>query len=230
MQLEVGKIYEGKVTGIREFGAFVELEKGTTGMVHISEVANTYVSQIKDFLEEGQTVKVKVLSLGEDGKISLSIKKALPAPPPRSPRPEGSFNRGGNGGQGGFHGGRGGNGGGQGGFHGGQGGSRGGQGGFHGGQGGGFHGGQGGSHGGQGGQRSGGFQPRPNGRGRTPYVERKEPQDFSKNPPPIFDGGANSGNSDFEDMLNKFKTVSEERYTDLKKTTDNKRKSPSRRK
>ncbi|MCD8095120.1 MAG: S1 RNA-binding domain-containing protein [Ruminococcus sp.] len=78
MQLEVGKIYDGKVTGITKFGAFVELEKGTTGMVHISEVAATYVNEIKDFLTEGQQVKVKVLSLGDNGKISLSIKKALP--------------------------------------------------------------------------------------------------------------------------------------------------------
>lgn len=78
MQLEVGKIYEGKVTGITKFGAFVELEKGVTGMVHISEIANTYVNEIKDHVTEGQTVKVKVLSLGEKGKVSLSIKKALP--------------------------------------------------------------------------------------------------------------------------------------------------------
>lgn len=83
MQLDVGKIYEGKVTGITKFGAFVELEPGTTGMVHISEVANTFVNEIKDFLSEGQTVKVKVLSVGEDGKISLSIKKAADNPPPR---------------------------------------------------------------------------------------------------------------------------------------------------
>lgn len=83
MQLDVGKIYEGKVTGITKFGAFVELEPGTTGMVHISEVANTFVNEIKDFLTEGQTVKVKVLSVGEDGKISLSIKKAADNPPPR---------------------------------------------------------------------------------------------------------------------------------------------------
>ena len=76
MQLDVGKIYEGKVTGITKFGAFVELEPGTTGMVHISEVANTYVNEIKDHLAEGQAVKVKVLSVSEEGKISLSIKKA----------------------------------------------------------------------------------------------------------------------------------------------------------
>ncbi len=83
MQLEVGKIYEGKVTGITKFGAFVELEPGTTGMVHISEVANSFVSEIKDHLTDGQQVKVKVLSVGEDGKISLSIKKAVDNPPPQ---------------------------------------------------------------------------------------------------------------------------------------------------
>ena len=81
MQPEVGKIYEGKVTGITKFGAFVELEPGTTGMVHISEVANTFVNEIKDHLTEGQQVKVKVLGISEEGKISLSIKKALPPPP-----------------------------------------------------------------------------------------------------------------------------------------------------
>ena len=83
MQREVGKIYEGKVTGITKFGAFVELEPGTTGMVHISEVANTFVNEIKDHLTEGQTVKVKVLAVNDDGKISLSIKKAVDNPPPR---------------------------------------------------------------------------------------------------------------------------------------------------
>lgn len=107
MQLEVGKIYEGKVTGITKFGAFVELEKGTTGMVHISEVANTYVSEIKDHIQEGETVKVKVLSLGDDGKISLSIKKAQPRPerPERSDRPQRN-NRQGGGDRGGRPGGR----------------------------------------------------------------------------------------------------------------------------
>lgn len=80
MNLEVGKIYDGKVTGITKFGAFVELDKNTTGMVHISEIANTFVSEIRDHLSEGQEVKVKVLSMGDDGKISLSIKKALPTP------------------------------------------------------------------------------------------------------------------------------------------------------
>ncbi len=85
MQVEVGAVLEGKVTGITKFGAFVDLGEGKTGMVHISEVAATYVKEIRDFLQEGQTVKAKVLTVGEDGKISLSIKRAEP-PAPRAPR------------------------------------------------------------------------------------------------------------------------------------------------
>ncbi|MBQ6707893.1 MAG: S1 RNA-binding domain-containing protein [Clostridia bacterium] len=76
MPVEVGAIFEGKITGITNFGAFVEFGDNLTGMVHISEVASTYVKEIRDYLTEGQTVKVKVMSVGEDGKISLSIKKA----------------------------------------------------------------------------------------------------------------------------------------------------------
>ncbi len=76
MQVETGSILEGKVTGITNFGAFVELPGGKTGMVHISEVASAFVTDIRQHLTENQTVKVKVLSVGEDGKISLSIKKA----------------------------------------------------------------------------------------------------------------------------------------------------------
>lgn len=86
MQPEIGKIYEGKVTGITKFGAFVELEPGKTGMVHISEVASTYVNEIRDHLTEGQMVKVKVLSLTDDGKIALSIKKALDNRPEKDQR------------------------------------------------------------------------------------------------------------------------------------------------
>ena len=78
MQLEVGSVVEGKVTGITKFGAFVELPDGKTGMVHISEVAPTYVKEIRDFVTENQTVKVKILSIGDDGKVSLSMKKAVP--------------------------------------------------------------------------------------------------------------------------------------------------------
>lgn len=91
MQLEVGKIYEGKVTGITKFGAFVDVVedgKKVTGMVHISEVASTFVNEIKDHLQEGQTVKVKVLSVSEDGKTSMSIKKAQAPEPGQQKRPQ----------------------------------------------------------------------------------------------------------------------------------------------
>lgn len=87
MQLEVGEIYEGKVTGITKFGAFVSFEGGRTGMVHISEVAPVFVNEIKDFVTEGQMVKVKVLAISEEGKISLSMKKALPEGQQRKPAP-----------------------------------------------------------------------------------------------------------------------------------------------
>ncbi len=79
MEYEVGAVLEGKVTSITKFGAFVALEGGRSGLVHISEIANTYVNDVHDFLQEGQTVKVKLLAI-KDGKLDLSIKKALPAP------------------------------------------------------------------------------------------------------------------------------------------------------
>ncbi len=75
-QVEIGEILNGKVSGITRFGVFVDLGEGKTGMVHISEVASTFVENINDFITVGQEVKVKVLSIGEDGKISLSIKRA----------------------------------------------------------------------------------------------------------------------------------------------------------
>ena len=89
MEPQVGSILEGKVTTITKFGAFVTLEGGRSGLVHISEIANTFVNDVHDFLQEGQTVKVLVLST-ENGKINLSIKKALPPqerPASRGPRP-----------------------------------------------------------------------------------------------------------------------------------------------
>ena len=76
MGLEVGQIVEGKVSGITGFGAFIDLPGGETGLVHISEVARNYVKDINEHLQVGQEVKVKVLSMDEKGKISLSIKKA----------------------------------------------------------------------------------------------------------------------------------------------------------
>ena len=89
MELQVGSVLEGKVTKITKFGAFVELGDGKSGLVHISEIANSFVNDVHDFLQEGQAVKVKVLS-AEEGKINLSIKKTLPPqerPASRGPRP-----------------------------------------------------------------------------------------------------------------------------------------------
>lgn len=82
---------EGKVTSITKFGAFVALEGGGSGLVHISEVANTFVNDVHDFLQEGQSVKVLVLS-EERGRVNLSIKKALPreSGPAGSGRPSGA--------------------------------------------------------------------------------------------------------------------------------------------
>ena len=92
MELEIGSIYEGKVTGITKFGAFVLLPMGKSGMVHISEVANTFVDDINNFLKEGQTVTVKLIAIDQQGRINLSIKKALPQPeqPQRPARPAGN--------------------------------------------------------------------------------------------------------------------------------------------
>ena len=98
MQHTVGEILNGKVTGLTNFGAFIELPEGKTGMVHISEVSTSFVNEIKDFLKIGQEVKVKVLSISEEGKISLSIRRAVEndkqqndggkrqQKPPRAPR------------------------------------------------------------------------------------------------------------------------------------------------
>ena len=78
MAVEIGAILEGKVTGITNFGAFVELPDKTTGMVHISEVSNAFIKDIHEVLKENDTVKVKVIDVNEKGKVALSIKKALP--------------------------------------------------------------------------------------------------------------------------------------------------------
>ena len=165
MQLEVGAILEGKVTGITKFGAFVELEGGKTGMVHISEIAPTFVKEIRDFVTEGQMVKVKILSMGEDGKISLSMKKALPAPPPREGgRPAGRSDR----------------------------------------------------------PRTGN-----NDRPRTPRPPR--PAAVSPGRPGNFEWQARRNEGSFEDMMSRFKQTSDEKMSDLKRVTENKRGGFSRR-
>jgi S1 RNA binding domain protein len=86
MSIEVGSKLQGKVTGITNFGAFVELPEGSTGLVHISEVADNYVKDINDHLKVGDVVEVKVINVEKDGKIGLSIKKAKDRPE-RSERP-----------------------------------------------------------------------------------------------------------------------------------------------
>jgi S1 RNA binding domain protein len=119
MAIEVGAKLEGKVTGITHFGAFVDLSGGVTGLVHISEIADNYVKDVKDHLKIDDVVKVKVINVDKDGKIGLSIKQAIdrpegqPAPQPRERHSGGGggsaggmgggerFNRGGGGGGGG---------------------------------------------------------------------------------------------------------------------------------
>ena len=90
MAVEIGEILEGKVTGITTFGAFVELPDKSTGMVHISEVSNSFIKDIHEKLAENQTVTVKVIDINEKGKIALSVKKALP-PENAEPKPKKTF-------------------------------------------------------------------------------------------------------------------------------------------
>ncbi len=100
MEFEVGSVVEGKVTGITKFGAFVSLPGGKSGLVHISEIAYSYVSEVSEHLKEGQEVKVKVINIDDANRINLSIKQAAPpparpaAPAQRPPRPAGPRNDG----------------------------------------------------------------------------------------------------------------------------------------
>ena len=94
MGFEVGSVLEGKVSGITKFGAFVSLPDNRSGLVHISEIAYSYVNDVHDHLTEGQTVTVKVISIDANNRINLSIKQAQPQQerpqPARSARPQGS--------------------------------------------------------------------------------------------------------------------------------------------
>ncbi len=91
MAIEVGMILEGKVSGITKFGAFVDLPDSKTGMVHISEVAPTYISEISDYVKVGDTVNVKVIGL-DNGKIKLSMKQALPKEQQKRTKPSNKRN------------------------------------------------------------------------------------------------------------------------------------------
>ncbi len=89
MEISVGAILEGNIKSITKFGAFVSLPGGRSGLCHISEIAHSYVADVKDFLTEGQEVKVKVVGIDEAGRINLSIKKAAPPPPRPQNAPRG---------------------------------------------------------------------------------------------------------------------------------------------
>ena len=80
MSIEVGNVIPGKVTGITNFGVFVDLGDRKTGLVHISEVSDSYIQDIKEVLKVGDEVKVKVMTIADDGKISLSIRRAVEKP------------------------------------------------------------------------------------------------------------------------------------------------------
>jgi S1 RNA binding domain protein len=81
MDFEVGPIHTGKVTGITKFGAFVTIAPGKTGLVHISEITTAFVSDVHNHLEEGQEVTVRIIGVDESGRLKLSIKAAVDAPP-----------------------------------------------------------------------------------------------------------------------------------------------------
>lgn len=170
MQLEVGEIYEGKVTGITKFGAFVSFEGGRTGMVHISEVAPVFVNEIKDFVTEGQTVKVKVLSISDEGKVSLSIKKALPEDQQRKPAPRR-----------------------------------------------------------QEGDRNDRSDRNRRGAGRPPRGPRPAPQPSPGRPGDFEWQSRRNDSGSFEDMMSRFKQTSDEKMSDLKRSTDTRRGGYSRR-
>lgn len=93
MEFGVGSVLEGKVSSITKFGAFVTLPDGRSGLVHISEVAHSYVNDIREHLTEGQTVKVKVISIDEANRINLSIKKAIDPPPRPAGGRSGGFSK-----------------------------------------------------------------------------------------------------------------------------------------
>ena len=94
MELGVGAVVDGKVTGITKFGAFVALPEGRSGLVHISEIAYSYVNEVSDHLHEGQEVKVKIIGIDQSNRINLSIKQVEP-PPQRPPRQGGTHQGGG---------------------------------------------------------------------------------------------------------------------------------------
>ena len=88
-EVEIGKVYEGPVTKILDFGALINLLPGKDGLLHISQIAHERVEKVTDYLSEGQIVKVKVLETDEKGRVKLSM-KALLDRPMQQPSPQGS--------------------------------------------------------------------------------------------------------------------------------------------
>ncbi|MBE6794230.1 MAG: S1 RNA-binding domain-containing protein [Ruminococcaceae bacterium] len=149
MKPEKGNIYEGKITSITNFGAFVSLPDGPDGLVHISEVSNSFVKDINEILTVGQAVKVKVISIAENGKIALSIKQAQP----REEKPQ---------------------------------------------------------------QKE--MRPRPQGERKfAPKKPEQKPQFNPNVPPEEYWEEQISTNQGFEDMMNKFKKSSQDKFSDLKR-------------
>ena len=151
MQIEEGAILNGKITGLTDFGAFVELEGGKTGMVHISEVSNTYVKDIKERLSVNQEVRVIVIAVSPEGRVSLSMKRIEQASnqPQRQPQ-----------------------------------------------------------------------RPQASGQ-QKPHTRSNE----RRSSPPVWNGpktAPSGGEQSFEDMMSRFKQVSDEKMTDLKRSSESK--------
>lgn len=159
MQIEQGSVVKGKVTGLTDFGAFVELDGGKTGMIHISEVSTSYVKDIKEHLQLNQEVTAKVISVSPEGKIALSIKRLSSDGDQRPQRKSRS------------------------------------------------------QQGGRSEQRGGREQQ------SSAPAQNRQPQGRPVEPV----SQESSGNQSFEDMMAKFKQVSDEKMTDLKKFSDSKR-------
>ncbi|MCD8005576.1 MAG: S1 RNA-binding domain-containing protein [Oscillospiraceae bacterium] len=209
MQLEEGSIIEGRVTGIQKFGAFIDIGGGKNGMVHISEVSPTYVSDINDFLKVGQMVKVKVISIDERGKVALSIKRVLPPkePAPHHPNPRAGQPGGHpNGHQSGHPGGQG------------QPGGRDSRGGYN-----------------QGGRDKGMYDKDKDSQPARHYQQKKPVKKEEPNPEALVNAeyaykpSGTTTDAGFEDMLSKFKSSSEDRMSDLKRSMDVKKRGSRRR-
>jgi polyribonucleotide nucleotidyltransferase len=101
-EVKVGKIYQGRVVSIKDFGAFVEIAPDTDGLCHVSELSDKYVDRVENIVQMGQEIKVKVLLIDDQGRIKLSRKAALIEAGESDPDPVGAPAGGGGGGGGGF--------------------------------------------------------------------------------------------------------------------------------